>query len=88
MRIRLFGERLAFYTPTITITISCSDSSASKGELKVLIAERVAHDGRVIKHRVDKKKMHSYGKFLVILGDAQLNAFFHLLGIKRQKIVD
>jgi len=35
----------------------------------------------------DKKQMRSYAQELVILDDAELNAFFHLLGIN-SKIVD
>jgi hypothetical protein len=35
----------------------------------------------------DKEQMRSYPQELVILGDAELNAFFHLLGIN-SKIVD
>ena len=34
----------------------------------------------------DKEQMRSYPQELVILGDAELNAFFHLLGIN-SKIV-
>jgi hypothetical protein len=35
----------------------------------------------------DKEQMRSYPQELVILGDAELNAVFHLLGIN-SKIVD
>jgi hypothetical protein len=39
------------------------------------------------KAEIDKEQMRSYAQTLVILGDAELNAFFHLLGID-SKIVD
>ena len=40
-----------------------------------------------IKAEFDKEQMRSYAQGLVIIGDAELNAFFHLLGIN-PKIVD
>ena len=44
--------------------------------------------GQVYKNaEFDKEQMRSYPQELVILGDAELNAFFHLLGIN-SKIVD
>jgi hypothetical protein len=39
------------------------------------------------KAEFDKEQMRSYAQGLVILDDAELNAFFHLLGINL-KIVD
>ena len=62
--------------------------AAPRGEFKVLIAEWVPHWGEVReKVEFDKKQMRSYAQELVILDDAELNAFFHLLGIN-SKIVD
>ena len=59
-----------------------------RGEFKVLIAEWAPHWAEVRrKAEFDKEQMRSYGEKLVILGDAELNAFFHLLGIN-SKIVD
>ena len=44
--------------------------------------------GQVYKNaEFDKEQMRSYPQEVVILGDAELNAFFHLLGIN-SKIVD
>jgi hypothetical protein len=72
--------------PTITKPITCSGSSTPKGEFKVLIAREEGSWGEVRKtFGFDKKKMYSYNCFLVILGHAELNAVFHLLGYKRRK---
>ena len=59
--------------------------SPPKLHLKNLASLRVKHLGA--NESFDKKQMQSYLQALVILGDAELNAFFHLLGINA-KIVD
>jgi hypothetical protein len=46
---------------------------------KNLASLRVKHLGA--NEAFDKKQMQSYIEAVVILGDAELNAFFHLLGI-------
>ena len=50
-----------------------------KVHLKNLASLRVKHLGA--NEAFDKKQMQSYLQVLVILGDAELNAVFHLLGI-------
>jgi hypothetical protein len=47
--------------------------------LKNLASLRVKHLGA--NESFDKKQTQSYLQALIILGDAELNAFFHLLGI-------
>ena len=59
--------------------------SPPKVHLKNLASLRVKHLGA--NEAFDKKQMQSYLQALVILGDAELNAVFHLLGIN-SKIVD
>ena len=59
--------------------------SPPKFHLKNLASLRVKHLGA--NESFDKKQMQSYLRALVVLGDAELNAFFHLLGVT-QKIVD
>jgi hypothetical protein len=57
----------------------------AKVHLKNLASLRVKHLGA--NEAFDKKQMQSYLQGVVILGDAELNAYFHLLGIN-SKIVD
>jgi hypothetical protein len=54
-------------------------NSPAKVHLKNLASLRVKHLGS--NEAFDKKQMQSYLQALVILGDTELNAFFHLLGI-------
>jgi hypothetical protein len=55
--------------------------------IKVLIAEGWLSGQGYKNAGFDKERMGSYARELVILDDAELNAFFHLLGIN-SKIVD
>jgi hypothetical protein len=59
--------------------------SPPKVHLENLASLRVKYLGA--NEAFDKKQMQSYPGELVILGDAELNAVFHLLGINA-KIVD
>jgi hypothetical protein len=56
--------------------------SPPKVHLKNLASLRVKHLGA--NEAFDKKQMQSYLQVLVILGDAELNAVFHLLGINSE----
>ena len=53
-----------------------------KVHLKNIASLRVKHLGA--NEAFDKKQMQSYLQILVILGDAELNAVFHLLGINSE----
>jgi len=53
--------------------------SPPKVNLKNVASPRVKHLGA--NEAFDKKQMQSYLEGLVILGDTELNAVFHLLGI-------
>ena len=53
-----------------------------KVHLKNLASLRVKHLGA--NESFDKKQTQSYLQTVIILGDAELNAFFHLLGINSE----
>ena len=61
---------------------SSPQDSPPNVHLKNLASLRVKH--LRANEPFDKKQMQSYSQVLVILGDAELNAFFHLLGINSE----